>query len=70
MCCSESNLNLIPITKGSNGPLDYTFDLGNSISLPGAHGEEIVRDLFTDIQVSNHPPFKPIFTCYISNALE
>ncbi|RAR16102.1 WD40 repeat-like protein [Stemphylium lycopersici] len=47
---SESDLNLIPITKGSNGPLDYTFDLGNSISLPGAHGEEIVRDLFTDIQ--------------------
>ncbi|KAI4668968.1 hypothetical protein J4E85_009600 [Alternaria conjuncta] len=45
---SENLLNLIPIDKDTNGPLDYSFDLDKSISFPGAHGEEIVRDLFTD----------------------
>lgn len=48
---SENLLNLIPIDKDTNGPLDYSFDLDKSISFPGAHGEEIVRDLFTDTHV-------------------
>jgi hypothetical protein len=52
---SESNLSLVPIAKGTNGPLDYDFNLDKIISLPGAHGEEIVRDLFTDITVSEFP---------------
>jgi WD40 repeat protein len=49
---SESHLNLIPINKGSNGSLDYSFDLEKSISFPGAHGEEIVRDSFTDLHTN------------------
>jgi hypothetical protein len=48
---SESRLNLIPITKASAGPLSYEYNLNKSIQLPGAHGEEIVRDLFTDLEV-------------------
>ncbi|OAL45155.1 WD40 repeat-like protein [Pyrenochaeta sp. DS3sAY3a] len=46
---SESNLSLIPISKNSSKPLDYTFDLSKSIQLPGGHGEEVVRDMFTDV---------------------
>ncbi|KAF1363599.1 WD40 repeat-like protein [Lizonia empirigonia] len=46
--CDESRLDLVPIHKGTAGPLDYGYNLTNSIRLPGAHGEEIVRDLFTD----------------------
>ncbi|KAH4121685.1 hypothetical protein HBI56_155390 [Parastagonospora nodorum] len=46
---SNSQLALIPLTNSSPAPLDYAFDLGKSIQLPGAHGEEIVRDMFTDI---------------------
>jgi hypothetical protein len=49
---SESTLSLVPITKGTTGLLDYGFNLDKIIPLPGAHGEEIVRDLFTDIHVS------------------
>lgn len=41
----------MPITKGQSGPLDYSFDLESKIQLAEAHGEEIVRDLFTDTQV-------------------
>jgi hypothetical protein len=55
---SESRLNLIPINKGINGPLDYSFDLENSMSFPGAHGEEIVRDLFTDTHVGRLSSFQ------------
>ena len=32
--------------------LQYAYDLAKSVRLSGAHGEEIVRDLFTDIHVS------------------
>ncbi|KAL6154875.1 hypothetical protein ACJBU6_06488 [Exserohilum turcicum] len=46
---SDKTLSLIPITKGTNGPLDYAFDLKNSTVLAGAHGEEIVRHLFIDM---------------------
>ncbi|EAT81657.2 hypothetical protein SNOG_11158 [Parastagonospora nodorum SN15] len=45
----HSQLALVPLTNSSPAPLDYAFDLGKSIQLPGAHGEEIVRDMFTDI---------------------
>jgi hypothetical protein len=41
----------MPINKGADGPLDYNFDIARSIPLPGAHSEEIVRDLFTDVHV-------------------
>ncbi|KAF1832175.1 WD40 repeat-like protein [Decorospora gaudefroyi] len=47
--CDEGTLNVIPITKGADGPLDYGFDLEKNVLLPGAHGEEVVRDMFTDI---------------------
>lgn len=54
---SESRLDLIPITKNSNGPLEYDFNLEKRVQLPGAHGEEIVRDIFTDIHT------RTTFTC-------
>lgn len=50
--CSESSLNLIPISKDSSSPLDYTFNPSKSIQLPGGHGEELVRDIVTDVSVS------------------
>ncbi|CAN9247959.1 unnamed protein product [Alternaria alternata] len=49
---SESLLNFIPISKGTNGPLDYSFDVDKSITFAGAHGEEIVRDAFTDVHTN------------------
>lgn len=49
---SEGRLDLIPIGKSAEEPLQYTYDLNKSIRLPGAHGDEIVRDAFTDINVS------------------
>ncbi|KAF9691222.1 hypothetical protein EKO04_010756 [Ascochyta lentis] len=45
---SESRLDLVPVHKGADGPLQYEYDLAKSVRLPSAHGEEIVRDLFTD----------------------
>jgi hypothetical protein len=45
-------VDLIPIVKSAGGPLDYQYDLTKSIRLAGAHAEEIVRDLFTDVHVS------------------
>ena len=53
MTRSESRLNLIPISKDNNGPLQYQVDIEKSIQLPGAHGEELIRDIFTDVQVSH-----------------
>lgn len=55
MFCSTSSLNMIPIRKNTTGPpLDYDFDIERSVQFPGAHGEEIVRDVFTDIHVCIH----------------
>ncbi|KAG9376412.1 WD40 domain containing protein [Pyrenophora tritici-repentis] len=45
----DAKLSLIPVTKGSNGPLDYSLDAESGIQMDGAHGEEIVRDFFTDV---------------------
>ena len=50
--CSERRMNLIPIGKNDSGPLQYEFNVEKSVLLPGAHGEELVRDVFTDIHVS------------------
>lgn len=44
---SESRIDLVPIYKRAD-VLQYDYDLAKSARLPGAHGEEIVRDLFTD----------------------
>lgn len=41
----------MPVHKGA-GVLQYAYDLAKSVRLTGAHGEEIVRDLFTDTHVS------------------
>jgi hypothetical protein len=38
--------------KSPDAPLQYDFNLSKSIRIPGAHGEEIVRDLITDVHVS------------------
>ncbi|ORY19200.1 WD40-repeat-containing domain protein [Clohesyomyces aquaticus] len=47
---SENYLDLIPLEKSpASGPLQYEFDVEKSIRLPGGHGEEIVRDVFTDV---------------------
>jgi WD40 repeat protein len=49
-------LDLIPIEKSPHGkPLQYEYDLEKSIRLEGAHAEEIVRDVFTDVHVSSPP---------------
>jgi WD40 repeat protein len=47
---SKSRLDLVPIV--SVGSEIWTYDLTNSVSLVGAHGEEIVRSMFFDHQAS------------------
>ncbi|KAF2730244.1 WD40 repeat-like protein [Polyplosphaeria fusca] len=47
---SSSYLDLVPVQKDlSGGPLQWEFDLEKSVRLVGAHGEELVRDVFTDV---------------------
>lgn len=47
-------LDLIPIEKSPSGtPLQYQYDLEMRIRLEGAHSEEIVRDVFTDVHVGS-----------------
>lgn len=53
---SDKQLALVPLTKDNSGPLAYDFDLSNGIEFTGAHGEEIVRDMFTDVHVSASLP--------------
>lgn len=47
---SENRLDLVPVHKGVD-VLQYDFDITKSVRFPGAHGDEIVRDLFTDTHV-------------------
>lgn len=54
---SESRLDLIPVRKNASEPLQYEFNAEKSTQLPGAHGEELVRDIFTDIHT------RTTFTC-------
>jgi hypothetical protein len=58
---SLNRLDVVPITKSSAGPLQYEYDLAKSIKLHPAHGEEIVRDMFTDVHVSHYPT-----RCFVS----
>lgn len=68
---SESSFDLIPLQKNISGePLQYEYDLEKSVRLSGAHGEEIIRDVFTDVHVSLysclifvHPFAASIFVC-------
>ena len=55
---TESYLDLIPVQKNISGePLDYEFCLDKSVRLTGAHGEEGVRDVFTDVHVSRYQSY-------------
>jgi hypothetical protein len=49
-------LDLIPVTKSEGAPLQYAFDTARSARLRGAHGDEIVRDVLIDEEVSLIPP--------------
>jgi hypothetical protein len=65
---SESYLDLIPVQKNlQGGSLDYHFDLEKSVRLAGGHGEEIVRDIFTDVHVT-FPNYKS--EAIVTNALQ
>ncbi|KAF2646605.1 WD40 repeat-like protein [Massarina eburnea CBS 473.64] len=47
---SSGELRLFPVQKNAQaGPLEYNCNAEGTLQLPGAHGEEIVRDLFTDV---------------------
>ncbi|KAK3201084.1 hypothetical protein GRF29_213g1001747 [Pseudopithomyces chartarum] len=47
---SSSDLTFYPVDKSTQGgPLEYVCNPQQPIHLPGAHGEEIVRDLLTDV---------------------
>ncbi|KAL0259078.1 hypothetical protein SLS55_006583 [Diplodia seriata] len=53
---SEQRLDLLPLHGPPAGkPLDYSCSLEDCVRLPGAHGEEIVRDVFIDSQASISP---------------
>ncbi|KAL5117467.1 hypothetical protein ACEQ8H_004632 [Pleosporales sp. CAS-2024a] len=54
---SHSRLSLVPMTtntsaSASAAPLSYAFHPAKAIHLPGAHAQEIVRHLFTDIHIA------------------
>ncbi|KAF2746150.1 WD40 repeat-like protein [Sporormia fimetaria CBS 119925] len=48
---SGQKLDIIPLRKNeqTKEPLAYECDLDAKVAIPGAHGEEIVRDLFVDV---------------------
>ena len=67
---SSQHLDLVPLQQpfqwvrgpdGSKIPedirLNWTYDLSRSTRLPGSHGEEIVRDVFSDAHVSSPSHF-------------
>ncbi|KAI9752230.1 MAG: Transcriptional regulator [Chaenotheca gracillima] len=48
---SEQRLDLIPLTEAQSSPMaaqSWDFNLQNIARLPGAHGEDIVRDVYVD----------------------
>lgn len=49
---SKNRLDLVPIVSAGSGI--WTFDLTNSVSLAGAHGEEIIRSMFFYHEASIH----------------
>ncbi|OSS46674.1 hypothetical protein B5807_09058 [Epicoccum nigrum] len=44
---SENRMDIVSVHKGAD-VLQYDFDISKSVRFAGAHGDEIVRDLFTD----------------------
>ena len=67
---SSQHLGLVPLQQpfqwvrgpdGSKIPedirLNWTYDLSRSTRLPGGHGEEIVRDVFSNVYVSSPSHF-------------
>ena len=60
---SENRLDLVPVHK-SAGVLQYDFDITKSVRFPSAHGEEIVRDLFTDTHVRK---YNTILACLLTH---
>lgn len=67
---SEQRLDLLPLHNPSAGePLNYTCSLDDCVRLAGAHGEEIVRDVFIDPQV-RQPPHPPPLQKKITNPPE
>ncbi|KAF2204432.1 WD40 repeat-like protein [Delitschia confertaspora ATCC 74209] len=55
---SANRIDLIPIKKSDNfTPLQYQPEIKERIQFPGAHGEEIIRDIFTDVHS------KTTYTC-------
>ncbi|KAG9202558.1 hypothetical protein G6514_004296 [Epicoccum nigrum] len=45
--CDENRMDIVSVHKGAD-VLQYDFDISKSVRFAGAHGDEIVRDLFTD----------------------
>lgn len=44
-------MSLIPVQRTGPESLAYDFDVSRNIVFSGAHGEEIVRDVFYDMHV-------------------
>ncbi|KAF2816429.1 WD40 repeat-like protein [Mytilinidion resinicola] len=46
---SSQYLDLIPLRRPTGDlPLNWAYDVGERVRLPGGHGEEIVRDVYSD----------------------
>ncbi|KAF2496753.1 hypothetical protein BU16DRAFT_525889 [Lophium mytilinum] len=55
---SSQHLDLIPLRRPTGDvPLDWTYDVEKRARLPGGHGEEIVRDVYSDM------PSQTTYTC-------
>lgn len=50
-------VDLVPVEK-KVGVLQYELDESNKVRLEGGHGEEVCRDMFTDVHVSRDDPVK------------
>jgi len=75
---SSQHLDLVPLQQpfqwvrgpdGSKIPedirLNWTYDLSRSTRLPGGHGEEIVRDVFSDVHVSSPSHFLTLVVIWL-----
>ena len=49
LLCSSARLTMIPLTPS------WSFDMAQAMDFAGAHGEEVVRDVLVDTQVSISP---------------
>ncbi|KAF1812154.1 WD40 repeat-like protein [Eremomyces bilateralis CBS 781.70] len=53
---TEKRVDLVPLrAPNSKGSLSWTPDTGSRVRISGAHGEELVRDVYAEVADANNP---------------